>query len=273
VKSITLSILISTSAIGQVFAAGFEVLAPHRATYEVKLIEASEQSGIDAMDGRIVYELKGNACDGVSISYRFVTRINANRELFVTDQRSTSYESPNGKEFSFTTKSFVNDQPDQDVRGSAVLTPDGLKVVHTGNNPVELEMPSALFTSAHIIDVLENAEKGEAFVSHAVFDGAGDADKVLRSTSVIGKGKVMPEPLEGEKGDHLEKLIERKSWPITMSYFNFNQDASSEGLPIYQASFLLFDNGVTRDLTMKYEDYSLKATLSEFEFLDTESCG
>ncbi|MDJ0614917.1 MAG: DUF1849 family protein [Rhizobiaceae bacterium] len=251
-------------------AAGFEVLAPHRATYEVKLVNAEERSGIEGMDGRIVYELKGSECEGISIQYRFVTRINTGRDTFVTDQQSASYESPDGKEFSFSTKSFVNDQADQNVSGSAMQTDTGIKVVHGGAEPKELELGDGVFTSTHLMDIMRSAKEGEAFVSHTVFDGAGDADKILKSATVIGKEKTVKDAFDGEDG--VQTLLNQSAWPVTMSYFETVQDNSAESLPIYEASFLLYKNGITRDLTMRYPDYELKATLSGLELLDRTAC-
>lgn len=253
-------------------AAGFEVLAPHRAVYEVSLVDAEDRSGIDGMDGRIVYEVKGNACDGISIQYRFVTRINAGRETFVTDQQSASYESPDGNEFSFSTKSFVNEQPDQNISGAAVKTADGIKVTHSGKEPKQLDLGSGVFTSSHLLQILKSADDGEAFVSHRVFDGSGDGDKVLNSATVIGKEKQVKGRLENEKGEGLKPLFKQTAFPVTMSYFAADADNSAESLPLYEASFLLYKNGITRDLTMKYPDYQLKATLSELEILDKEDC-
>ncbi len=252
------------------FAAGFEVLVPHRAVYDVKLIEAQDRSGIEDMNGRIVYEINGSACEGISVQYRFVTRIDTGRDSFVTDQQSASFESPDGKEFSFSTKSFVNEQPDQSVRGTATLTENGIDVVHDGDTPKRFELDKGLFTSSHLIEIMKSAEAGEAFVSHVVFDGSADADVVLDSASVIGREKIVSEPMAGE-GD-ISALLESPAWPVTMSYFDRNPDNSAEALPIYEASFLLYKNGVTRDLTMRYPDYELKATLSELELLEQVAC-
>ncbi|MEM7289338.1 MAG: DUF1849 family protein [Pseudomonadota bacterium] len=253
-------------------AAGLEILAPHRAVYDVKLIDAQERSGIANMDGRIVYELTGSACDGISIQYRFVTRINTGRETFVTDQQSASYESPDGNEFSFSTRSFVNEQPDQNITGAATLIGDSIKVTHSGSDPRELELEKGLFTSRHLLAVLNSADAGEVFVSHRVFDGSGDGDQVLKSATVIGKEKQVEDRFEGEGEAAAEELDSKSAFPVTMSYFNPESDNTSEGVPIYEASFLLYRNGITRDLSMRYPDYELKATLSELELLDSESC-
>lgn len=272
-KTILASFSVFALSVAAADAAGFEVLTPHRAVYEVKLLDAKDRSGIEGMEGRIVYELTGNACDGVSIQYRFVTRINTGNDTFVTDQQSASHESADGMEFSFSTKSFVNDQPDQNVTGSAIRQGGGISVTHAGEEPAKQQLADGLFTSSHLVAVLESAKEGQAFVSHTIFDGSGDADRVLNSATVIGKARTVDAAMEGETGADLETLFDKPAFPMTMSYFNANADSSSESLPIYEASFLLYENGVTRDLTMRYPDYELKATISELEFLDMESCG
>ncbi|MCB1428136.1 MAG: DUF1849 family protein, partial [Nitratireductor sp.] len=96
-------------------ATGFEILAPHRAVYDLKLDNASERSGIDSVVGRIVYEVTGNECDGMSVRYRFVTNISTGSESYKTDQQTSTFESPDGREFTFLTKSFVDERPESVV--------------------------------------------------------------------------------------------------------------------------------------------------------------
>lgn len=266
----SLAILLSTSTLAT--AAGFEVLKPHRAVYDVKLEKAEERSGIKAMSGRIVYELKGNECDGISVRYRFVTNINTGRASFTTDQQTATYESPDGDQFMFDTKSFVNDQPDQKISGNATRENGEITVSLTGENAREMELGEGIFTTNHLVDIMQAAKAGTRFLVHDVFDGSGDADEILNSATVIGAPKIVGEVLEGEEGDALDKLKQNEAWPITMSYFNKNQDNTGESVPIYEASFLLYKDGITRQLMMKYPDYSLRASLNELEYFDSEAC-
>ncbi len=268
--SVTLTILLSTTTLG--FSAGFEVLQPHRAVYNVTLENAEGRSGIKGMSGRIVYEVKGNECEGISIRYRFVTTINTDRDAFTTDQQTATYESPDGKEFSFETKSFVNDQADQKISGNASLGNDGVTVKLKGENARELDLGDGIFTTTHLVEILTNAKKGERFLVHNVFDGSGDADKILNSASVIGTPKAIEDALEGENPKIQEGLKNKQAWPVTMSYFNKKQDNTGEALPIYEASFLLYKDGVTRQLMMRYPDYQLRASLDEIEYYKAETC-
>ena len=51
------------------------VFAPHRAIYDLSLDNAQSGSGVSGVNGRIVYELSGNACEGYAQSMRFVTYV------------------------------------------------------------------------------------------------------------------------------------------------------------------------------------------------------
>lgn len=267
---LSMAALLSTTTLGH--TAGFEVLQPHRAIYNVTLENAEDRSGIKGMSGRIVYEVKGNECEGISIRYRFVTTINTDRDAFTTDQQTATYESPDGKEFSFETKSFVNEQADQKISGNATLNKNGIAVKLKGEKPRDLELGDGIFTTTHLVEILNNAKEGERFLTHDVFDGSGDADKVLKSASVIGTPREIEKALEGENSDIQNKLEGKKAWPVSMSYFNKNQDNTGEALPIYEASFLLYGNGITRQLKMKYPDYELLAALTQVEYFDSEVC-
>lgn len=253
-------------------SAGFGLLTPHRAIYELSLKDASERSGIKAMQGRIVYEVTGGKCEGMAVRYRFVTNITTAEGSYQTDQRTTTYESPDGKEFNFLTRTFVDEIPERTVGGAARRTPEGVKVEL--NQPIdrELNLPDAVFISTHLVDLIEQAQQGEQFVRNSVFDGSDDADEVVASSSVIGKAKIFDEVLSGETTDAVEKLKTDEAWPVTISYYDKKADASAENLPIYEASFLLYGNGVSRKLLLRYPDYALSGQLSSLEILESDDC-
>jgi len=195
-RTTCLVIAVTLAGSGVAPGAGFEILAPHRAVYEVKLERAEARSGITSMSGRIVYEIKGNECEGVAIRFRFVTRVGTGSDQYVTDQQTATFESPDGKELSFLTKSFVNQNADQAVQGNAVRQGDRLEVKLASPQKRQLEFDDAVFTSAHLVELIERARAGEVFLQRDIFDGSGEADKVVASTSVIGKPRVLSERLE-----------------------------------------------------------------------------
>jgi len=270
--SVISGVILSTGVYSVSFAVNFNDLRAHRAVYDVSLHSAEERSGIAAATGRIVYKFEGNACDGISINYRFVTRLRTARDSFVTDQQTASHESADGTEFSFNTKSFVNEQSDQKLSGMATRKNGGLLVKLTGKNPRELELEDAIFSSTQMTRTLEAAIAGERFLSIDIFDGIGDADEVVKTSTIIGEPREIDGALNDENPDALERFEGRKAWPVTISYFKKNIGNSAETLPFYEASYMLYDDGIIRNLVMRFEDYALKAGLSELSIIDTGAC-
>jgi EipB-like len=270
--SLTICALIAMAIPAAASAAGFDILAPHRAIYDLKLEDASERSGIQSITGRIVYEITGNACDGVAVRYRFVTNIATTERSYQTDQQTTTFESPDGKEFDFLTRTYVDARPEKTVRGTAVRTSDGVVVELTKPGERHLELPDAIFISSHLIELIDNAREGERFVHHSIYDGSEDADEVVTGSGVIGESGTYSKPLPGETADAIAPLQGMKAWPVTVSYFDQQADASAERLPVYEASFLLYPNGVSRKLTMRYDDYALVGQLTGLEMLEASDC-
>jgi hypothetical protein len=253
-------------------ATGFEILAPHRAIYEVRLRESSDRSGIEGMNGRIVYEITGNECDGLTMRYRFVTNITTADTSYQTDQQTSTFESPDGKEFTFLTKTFVDQRPESVVRGNATITQQGLTVSLAEPAQRDLVLPEAYFISTHLIKVIEAARAGEKFIRAPIFDGSENADEIVMSSTVVGDPAKFPDVGDGEAPEAVAKLGEMEAWPVTISYFEGDPGKTGESLPSYEASFLLYPNGVSRRLVMRYPDYSLEGKLSSFELLENTPC-
>jgi len=135
-----------------------------------------------------------------------------------------------------------------------------------------LQLGKSMFVSSHLISVIEEAKAGNRIVQSDIFDGSGQADEVVASTSIIGNKKTISKALDGESDETLKQFAGQEAWPVTTSYFKLAMDNTSESLPIYEASFLLYENGVSRNLLMRYPDYSLKATLQKLEYLEKSTC-
>src|SRR5262245_7878934 len=86
---------ISASAALPAFAAA--PLVSHRAVYDLALDKASDRSGITGLQGRMVYEFNGSPCEGYTVNFRFVTRIDTDGNSRLTDQQTTTFEDAGGK--------------------------------------------------------------------------------------------------------------------------------------------------------------------------------
>ncbi len=241
------------------------LLAPHRAVYDVELKEASDRSGIDGMSGRIVYEFRGSACDGYTTNFRFVTQLSARGEVSLTDQRTTTFEDGTGENFRFVTKTFVNQNEDKKIEGSARLDDDSVIVDLKEPESLELDLQSAMFPTEHVIDMINRARAGETFYQQPIFDGSDGGDRVMTTTVVIGPQK--QEPTE----DAAEETLKGESYrKFSVAYFDEINDP--EGLPEYSIAFKMHDNGIARDLEMNYGDFTLIGKVSNLEIFDAEPC-
>lgn len=243
------------------------VLQPHRAVYDIALDNASERSGITGMTGRMVYEFAGSACDGYTVTLRFVTRIQTPELSRMTDQQTTTFEEGDGGSFSFSTRSFMDQQLDKELRGVARAGADGTAVSIERPERQEHALGATLFPTQHLIELLDKADEGETFYETTIFDGSEDADKVMTTTVVIGR--------EAPTGDDdperaaLDALAGEAFRAVDIAYFDLSeQDVNGEELPTYRISFKLHESGVTRDLVMDYGDFSMSGRLVELALFD-----
>jgi hypothetical protein len=251
---------ISTAMLGTVAYAG-STLLPHRAVYDLTLERADEKSGIAGVTGRMVYEFNGSACEGYTTNFRFVTRIDMEgQDQRMTDQQTTTYEAGDGSRFRFVNKTFVDKELVKEVRGNAALSGKQTEVALSKPEKQDLKLALSQFPTHHMEEMLQKIDKGDTFYQSTIFDGSDDADKIMATTAVIGKGQVLPADNETKvMGD----VAKQESWPVTVAYFD--DEENDEGLPVYRVNFKLYRNGVTRDLNMDYGDFSMKGTLVNLE--------
>ncbi|NVD41219.1 cell envelope integrity EipB family protein [Ensifer sp. HO-A22] len=262
------SACLAVMTVSGISAASANVLVPHRAVYDLELKDASDRSGISGMYGRMVYEFNGSACEGYTVSFRFVTQVNTGEETRMTDQQTTTYEDMKSGNFRFLTRSFTDEKLDKEVRGTAHDDKTGVKVELTAPDKREVELAASRFPTEHMVEVIDRAKKGESFFEARIFDGSDSGDKTLITSTFVGKSRkpTADEPDAGKAG----KLGTENYWPVTISYFN--DDKSGDALPIYRMSFKLYENGITRDLTMDYGDFVLSGKLADLEVFKSEEC-
>ncbi|MFT2622066.1 EipB family protein, partial [Escherichia coli] len=69
---------------------------------------------------------------------------------------------------------------------------------------------------------------------------------------------------------HMKAL---KRWPVTVSYFD--RDApqkDGEQTPVYAMSFELYENGVSRQLVLDYNDFVISGAMGKFDAKDSKPC-
>ena len=61
------------------------------------------------------------------------------------------------------------------------------------------------------------------------------------------------------------------AWPVSIAYFEPKTDAK-DAVPVYELSFLFFENGVSRKLLIDYGEFAIQGELKEINFLEPGKC-
>lgn len=248
-------------------AQGVSGLVPHRAVYDLELKDAAEKAGIKAMYGRMVYEFTGSPCEGYKVDFRFVTETEVGEEKRVSDQRSTTFEDVAGGRFEFESRSYTDDRLDKEVQGMAEEKAGKISVELTSPSEKQVDLQPSRFPTEHMLEVIKLARLGKHFFEARIFDGSDNGDKAVFTTTVVGSPVgVLPDDPDAKSAGRLK---DEKTWPVTIAYFN---DEKADSLPTYRMSFKLYDNGVSRDLTMDYGDFALSGKLVKLDFLPESKC-
>ena len=250
-------------------------LIPHRAIYDLTLGESRGNSQIASVSGRIVYDFDGNACQGYSLDFRQVSELDTGEgKVSTSDLRSTTWEGADAKSFKFTSENFVDE--------SLVDSVDGHAERDTTKTAVDLDKPQqrslaldagVVFPTQHMVRVINAARAGKAVLDFPVYDGSETGDKVFDTLTVIGRKIGADERNHDDAAAGEPKLAAVARWPVTISYFEKDKpDNSSEQTPAYAIGFELYENGVSRALTLDYNDFVVSGKLSSLEFKEQKPC-
>lgn len=252
-------------------AAGLK-LQPHRAVYEMRLDGARSASGITGVDGRMVYEFSGSECEGYTLNMRMVTQMTDSQgQTNLTDLRSSTWEDGHGEKFRFQSAQYLNDKLGDVTMGRALReSPNEVQVRLTQPAQTELNLsPKVLFPTQHSLAVIEAAKAGKTKLEAELYDGSEQGQKVYDTTSFIGKARPAGSDDDLEEPAKERGLGALRSWPISIGYF---ETEDGDLTPAYQIDFLLYENGVSRQLQIDYGDFAISGELSQLEYLQEDAC-
>ena len=246
------------------------VLAPHRATYEMKLSVARPNSGIVEVNGNMVLETV-EACDGWEVKQRIkLTFLRNDGEEFVTDSNFSSYETKDGLELRFSVRNAQNDEIEEELRGKADLESRGGKGRASFTLPENrsFELPAGtLFPTTHLRLIIEHARAGEQSVSYKVFDGAR-LDGAFQVNAVIGRPPRPTGPVPLIRGD-VALLRNQQAWGVRFAFFASGDQGAQ---PEYELALDLLANGVARSMLLDYGDFAVDAKLIQIQALPRPKC-
>jgi hypothetical protein len=245
--------------------------APHRAVYELSLDSTRSGSSVTGVNGRIVYELSGNACEGYAQTMRFVTQtVNQEGNLQTTDLRTSSWEEVPAKRLRFSTSTYQNEIQAERTQGVA------RRAGTNGTATVDLVRPSTrqvklagdvYFPIQHSMAIIRAARAGRTILAADLFDGSESGDKIFSTSTAIGRESKGP-VVSLAKGTNLDQV---PSWPISVSYFPTTPEPG-DTLPLYEMSYRFHDNGVTSSLRINHGDFAIRGELKELTYFEASPC-
>ena len=258
------------------FSAGPAPFLAHQAAYDLSLKVSRRSPSIEAAEGRIVYNFSGSECEGYSTDFRQVSRLNTGEgRTVVSDLRSTSWEDGKGASYRFKIETRLNNESTSSVDGAAERTASGIVV--------KLKQPEAktftidkdvVFPTEQVHRILDAARADKTVLELGVYDGSDNGEKIYTTLTVIGR------PIPGSRapsrpdvGSDNAALKELTRWPVTVSYYDRGARANvGEQTPVYAMSFELYENGVSRALTLDYNDFVITGAMSKFDAKATRPC-
>ncbi len=244
-------------------------LAAYRAVYDLELLRASQKTGINAAEGRIVMEIRGSTCSGWTSQTRMVVAMHVRRRgTRLTDSRDTARESASGNLFRYSAVRYVNGIKSEDYRLTATRrNPKGPVILRFTRPQRDARTlpPGTLFPMQATARIIAAARKGTRRLAFPLYEGYedGEAREVVAAISP---------PLTAPSTDPGTKtLAGLQSWHVSLAYYRPRM-RHGFGLPEYEVIFRLFENGAVSNVVLDYGDYALKGTLRRYTPLPAAPC-
>ncbi|QQR69589.1 MAG: DUF1849 family protein [Alphaproteobacteria bacterium] len=267
-------------------------LAPHRAVYDLKLGNVAGKSDVRGAQGKIVMEW-GDACDGWTSQQNFaVDLLNVNDSTVAMTTSQTSWEAKDGSRFRFQIRRQLNGKDQEEYRGHAVQR--GL-----AGGQAHFDLPKAkkavlptgtVFPTQHVLKLLQMAMDHENFATFTVFDGDGEEGYSDISAFILSRvDKIAPikapdsQPIpladhrdgDGNKEEQNQDaqvdadLLNAPGWNVHLAFFS---DNNNDLKPNQESDIVLLENGVMREATINYGDFTITATLRSINRLPPSLC-
>jgi hypothetical protein len=265
--------LLDTSAASAAAPAPF---LAHQAAYDLSLKTSRRSPAVEAAEGRIVYNFSGSECEGYTTDFRQVSRLNTGEgRSMMSDLRSSSWEEGKGASYRFRIETRLNNENTSSVDGSAERTANGIVIKLKQPQPKTFTIDkSIVFPTEQVHRILEAARADKSVLELAVYDGSDNGEKVYNTLTVIGApipgARAPSKPDVGSDNEALKSLTR---WPVTVSYYDRTaKSPTGEQTPVYAMSFELYENGVSRALTLDYNDFVITGAMSRFDAKATKPC-
>ena len=253
--------------------AGTIALAPHRAVYDLKLLRAPGKRQVEAVRGRILYDFSGSPCEGYVLQFRQVSELDSGEgKTALSDLRASTWEGGDAKAFRFNSTNYLNQRPVESADGHADRDVGGVTVQLAKPDAKSFKLGAdTVFPAEHMRRIIEAARDGTTILEFPVFDGSENGEKVFDTLTVIGRSIPPEEKKPTDASAAYPALAHLARWPVRISYFDRSNE-SGERTPVYSIGFEMYENGISRSLSLDYGDFVVGGEMSQLELKDAKAC-
>ena len=253
--------------------AGTIALAPHRAVYDLKLLRAPGKRQVEAVRGRILYDFSGSPCEGYVLQFRQVSELDSGEgKTALSDLRASTWEEGDAKAFRFNSTNYLNQRPVEAADGHADRDAAGVTVQLAKPDAKSFKLGAdTVFPAEHMRRIIEAARDGTTILEFPVFDGSENGEKVFDTLTVIGRSIPPDEKKPTDASAAYPALAHLARWPVRISYFDRSNE-SGERTPVYSIGFEMYENGISRSLSLDYGDFVVGGEMSQLELKDAKAC-
>lgn len=278
-RSLALPLLLSAAIFapgtGAVAAASPVSFLAHQAVYNLSLKKTRGNATVNSATGRILYNFAGSACEGYTTDFRQVSQLDTGEsKSTLSDLRSTSWEDGEGKSYRFKIETRMNEADATSVDGVAERNGKTVTVKLKQPQAKTFTIEGAVFPTEQVKLIIDAAREGKSVLELVVYDGSDNGEKVYNTLTVIGQpipGTKAPATPDATTNNARFKSLTR--WPVTVSYYDRStQPGAGEQTPVYAMSFELYEDGVSRALTLDYNDFVIAGAMDKIDIKESKPC-
>ena len=240
---------------------------PHRAVYELDVLDRERPATFTQVTGRMVYEFD-ETCDGMIYSHRMLMNLVSQQGETVQSEAVVSFlESKDGRSLRFSVRESYNGRMSAHREGTARRNEVGqvASVTYTRNEGDDADtLPETLpkgvlFPLGHSVDMVRAAQAGQVVHNARTFDG----DSISFVDTFIGRDHGKREPVIPES------MKDTAAWIMRVAFY---KPDAIDSAPYYESQMRMFANGLSGSFTLETEDLSAIARLSQVELREPPVC-